>query len=239
MSCTKCNESVTALPDSIACRNSSCNALYHARCVGIPRNLLKLITKNKYVFFYCDACSADPFKVQVTPTVTISDQILSNQSSVTGDNISEQLVCIQDSVMIHTPQRKTAKKDPIVVGSAVENSGLRVAKPRKFLVASLFHPSTDPENLSNFLKEKLSVASESTVVRVHKLVPAGKDLATLDYVSFKVVVPGDLFTVLLSPSIWPKGVHVREFVHRSRKSRADAVFLPLAITYPDAETQAM
>lgn len=275
-SCTKCNESITALPDSIGCSNSSCNALFHARCVGIPRNLLNIITENKYLFFYCDACSEVPPSVQVTPIVAISEQKLSNQSSDT-ENISGQLVCIQeslnkltdaltkktvwpnviesaktlkrrrvegdiadDSVTIHTPQRKTAKKDPVVVGSADENTGLRVVEPRKLLVASLFHPLTESENLSNFLKDKLSMASESTVVRVHKLVPAGKDLATLDYVSFKVDVPGDLFTVLLSPSMWPKGVRVREFEHRPRKPRADAIFLRPATTIaPDAQTSAI
>lgn len=145
-----------------------------------------------------------------------------------------------DSAVSHTPQRSAQKTNSVVIGSAVENSDLQVVEPRKLLVASLFHPSTESDNLAVFLKTKLKIASDSTVVRVHKLVPAGKDLSTLDYVSFKVDVPGNLFNELLSPSMWPKGIRVREFEHRPRKPRSDAVFLPPIIAaIPGASTPAM
>lgn len=275
-SCAKCNECVTAIPDSIKCSNSLCDAVYHARCVAIPRNFLKLITEMQNLFFYCDACSAAPPKVQVTPTTNVSEQFLSNQSTV-NDIISGQLVHIQESinnltaaiakapvrptvnesaktlkrrrvegddadvsVAFNTPQRATAKLNSVVVGSADENNDLQVVEPRKLLVASLFHPSTESDSLAAFLKGKLNIASETTEVRVHKLVRPGIDLATLDYVSFKVDVPGHLFNELLSSAMWPKGVRVREFEHRPRKPRTDAVFLPPAMANPpDTENSAM
>lgn len=263
--CAKCSDAVKAISDSIKCRNTTCKAVFHARCVGIQRNFLTLITENSNLFFYCDSCSDAPPNMHTTHTIDTSGKTLSEQSSL-ADNISEQLVSIQeslskltdaitkppewpsviesskalkrrrvedaadiDSATVNTPRRKAPKLHSEVVGSAEENDGLQVVEPRKLLVASLFHPSTDSDKLSIFIKGKLNITDESTV-RVHKLVPAGKDLATLDYVSFKVDVPGSLFKELLSPLMWPKGVRVREFEHRPRKPRSGAVFLPSAIT---------
>lgn len=161
---------------------------------------------------------------QNTSMPTVSESVKSLKRRRVEDDVAV------DSVASRTPQQTTAKVAPVVVGSADENSDLLVVEPRKLLVASLFHPSTESDNLAAFLKGKLNLPCESIVVRVHKLVPVGKDLTTLDYVSFKVDVPGNLFDVLLSPSMWPKGVRVREFEHRPRKPRTDAVFLPPATT---------
>lgn len=122
----------------------------------------------------------------------------------------------------------------VVVGSADEDNDLLVVEPRKLLVASLFHPSTEADHLATFLKGKLNIATESNEVRIFKLVAAGKDLSTLDYVSFKIDVPRNRFNELLSPLIWPRRVRVREFEHRPRKSRGNAVFLiPPTATDPD------
>lgn len=122
--------------------------------------------------------------------------------------------------------RYSRQQSSMVVGSASDSDGLLVVEPRKELVASMLHPSTESDQLADFIKSKLSITTQSTEIRVRKLVAADKDISTLDYVSFKVSVSGAHFKELMSPTMWPIGVRVREFQYRPRKSRPAAVFLP-------------
>lgn len=100
-----------------------------------------------------------------------------------------------DSAVANSSRPKALKLNAEVVRSAEDNNGLQVVEPRKLLFTSLFHPSTESDHLSIFIKRKLNIAYDSTI-RIRKLVHAGKGLATLDYVSFKVDVPGNLLNEL-------------------------------------------
>lgn len=133
---------------------------------------------------------------------------------------------VNDSDVSVVAEKPTKPQSACVIGSGDSNEVLQVVEPRKLHVASMLHPSTETNQLATFLKVKLDIPLDSSDVRVHKLVPAGTDLSTLDYVSFKIGISGHRFEELMSPSLWPKGVRVREFEYRSRKSRSNAVFLP-------------
>lgn len=242
-SCGECNEIVTAIPDSIACRNRGCNIVYHARCAGFSRSKLSIITESASLRWFCNACCEATQSPPVIATVDVSTQLIAIHDSITklADAIvkppmwptvlssaksSKRRRVIDSDESLESNVPPTPRSGDIVIGSAESNEVLQVVEPRKNLVASMLHPSTESEQLEVFLKEKLNVSADSSEIRIHKLVPAGTDLAKLDYVSFKVSVPGHRFDEFMSPTIWPKGVRVREFEFRPRKSRSVAVFLP-------------
>lgn len=74
---------------------------------------------------------------------------------------------------------------------------------------SAFHPNTSEDEITALVQDCLSLNPE-TKPKVIKLVPRGKDLTTLRYVSFKVGVSRDSKTVALSSDSWPENVLFRE-----------------------------
>lgn len=61
------------------------------------------------------------------------------------------------------------------------------------------------------MKETDAIKNE-TDVRCVRLVPKDKDVSQLSFVSFKIVVPLELFESIKDPALWPSYVAVREFV---------------------------
>lgn len=218
-----------------------------------------LETSNVF-WFCNDCCQLPPVApivptenvVPIQLVVNISDKLEGIQESLakltdamavkapSWPSVSDSWPPVSDSATITNKRRRVTvsddeyppapKSSAVVIGSADLNDGLKIVEARKLLVASMFHPSTDSVHLTKFLNEKLNLPESSTEVRVHKLVPAGKNLADLDYVSFKISVLGNRADELKLPSMWPKGVRVREFEYRPRKPRSDAVFLPQQTT---------
>lgn len=233
-------ELVTAIPDSITCRNKGCNAIYHAQCAKLSRSKLAIILETPNVRWYCNTCCDVPENIPTIATVDVSKQLSSIQESLAKLSDASFNKSNWPSVLDSTkstkrrriaePDSPVAKIPPasttFVMGSVEPSEVLQVVEPRRLLVASMLHPSTECDQLGTFLKEKLLIPADSSEVRIHKLIPAGTNLASLDYISFKVSVPGPRFDELMSSTFWPKGVRVREFEHRPRKPRNAAVFLP-------------
>lgn len=252
--CGICKESVTAIPDSISCYNSVCKAVYHSRCAGLSRSVISKISEIVNLRYYCnECCSAVHFDPKKTAVETLNESPTADAISVQLGSIQETLTNLTDAILKpKTPEwpsvplsgksnNKRRRLDggteadsnanatfsrPDVFGSADDHESLVVVEPRKLLVASMFHPTTDSNHLTDFLKSKLAMSDDSTELRVHKLVAPGKDISELDYVSFKISVPGIRYDELLSSSIWPRGVRVREFENRPRKLQNNPVFLP-------------
>lgn len=115
----------------------------------------------------------------------------------------------------------------MVIGSS-DAHGLRVVEAKHEIVASLLHPTTESSMLLEYVKSKLDLTEDSNDIRITKLVPAGKDIKLLDFISFKLSVPASLAEKLMSPDMWPTGVRVRPFENRPRRSRPIGNFLPNA-----------
>lgn len=95
--CAKCNENVTAIPDSIACCNIACSAVYHSQCVGIRRNFLTLIAEVPNLHFYCDTCCKSPPNIgNATDNSSLNQAAFLKQP--VADDISGQLAGIQESL---------------------------------------------------------------------------------------------------------------------------------------------
>ena len=65
------------------------------------------------------------------------------------------------------------------------------------------------------LVRKFLKTYESDKINVKILVPKGRELNDLDYVSFEVTVDSRLKSLAMKPSTWPKGVKYRQFINQS------------------------
>lgn len=72
-----------------------------------------------------------------------------------------------------------------------------------------FYVEQTEEDVLEYLRETFNI--ENSTVRCVKLVPRGKQVNELTFVSFKVSVSPDLETTVGDSFYWPDGVNVREF----------------------------
>lgn len=81
----------------------------------------------------------------------------------------------------------------------------------------------------------LKLSDDDNSLRCSFLIPAGRKVEDLDYLSFKIGVPESMFSMLLRPELWPKGVRIRAFVPRTRVHNT-ASFLPTPARFPIVTT---
>ena len=93
--------------------------------------------------------------------------------------------------------------DNIVAAPAANN-----ADQQFWLYMSRIRPDVTSEVISAMAKVNLEIDNDPVVV---KLVPKGKDISTLTFVSFKIGFDLNLKTKALDPETWPEGILFREF----------------------------
>lgn len=231
---------VTAIPDSITCRKNVCKTLYHSRCAGFSRANLATVIKLPNLFWFCNSYCKSSQPCPISYANNVSIQLMGIQDSLTklADaiaktpewpsvsapfNSGKRRRVIDSEVSLNAEKPTKSQSAAFVIGSADSDEVLQIFEPRKLLVASMLHPSTESDHFATFLKQKLDIPLDSTAVRIHKLVPDNTNLSTLDYVSFKVGVPGHRFDELMSPSMWPKHcgffATAEDWCHRDISSR--------------------
>lgn len=80
-----------------------------------------------------------------------------------------------------------------------------------------FRPNITPERVSEWVQSKLGTSD----IKVRKLVPKGRDVSELSFVSFKVGLPVDLKDVALCKDTWPSLILCREFEDYNSQSGFD------------------
>jgi hypothetical protein len=80
-------------------------------------------------------------------------------------------------------------------------------------VISRIDPATKPENILRYVKDKTGIED----VKCQLLLPKGRELADLEFVSFKLGVNDSNYQNLMTPEAWPAKVLVRDFVDRRRR----------------------
>lgn len=118
----------------------------------------------------------------------------------------------------NTPKRRRGENGATVsskpsCGTKVSCSSIKMVKTSKDLFwihLSAFHPTTTEEEISGLVRECLQL-DEDRKPKVIKLIPKGRDPATLNFISFKVGVGSELKQEALSCETWPQDVLFREF----------------------------
>lgn len=78
---------------------------------------------------------------------------------------------------------------------------------------SRFSPSTTEEELHSWVIDKLNITSDQ-LIKCSRLIPKGRELLSLEFISFKLAVPKELEGKVLDPSVWPNNITVRPFEQR-------------------------
>lgn len=82
-----------------------------------------------------------------------------------------------------------------------------------WLYLSNIHPDVSDETVTNMVRSNLGT-NDATVI---KLVPRGKDVRSLTFVSYKIGMAADLKSKAMCLDTWPSGVRFREFEDTGKK----------------------
>lgn len=163
---------------------------------------------------------------QQTPTTPSIVAIAANNKRVFSE-VAEDDSADQPKKLNRTVIKPTTRKPSVKFGTKASSSGLTaVARPatrnshspkydrdldtHKHLYVSRLQPQTTEEEILSYIKTNAKLSSSETL-RCKILVPAGKKVDELNFVSFKISATIDDFTILANPNIWPQNVAVREF----------------------------
>lgn len=108
------------------------------------------------------------------------------------------------------------RRQQTIVGSCPSDAdlGLKVVARKETILVSQLNPLTEVAELKSFLDKKLKQSGDS--IRCKILIPKGKDRGELNFVGFMVSIPDILYERVMSPTFWPSGVIVRDFLFRPK-----------------------
>jgi hypothetical protein len=75
------------------------------------------------------------------------------------------------------------------------SDGIAAVEERRFLVLSRIHPDTNSDKIVNFIRRKTGI----TNIRCHLMIPGGKTVNELKYMSFKIGLEVANYPMLMVP----------------------------------------
>lgn len=246
--CASCSELSSVIDEVITC-NGPCNSAVCRSCAGLSKAAVKIVYECKNVHFYCNSCNGVSIKDVAISLVDVNQKlnklteyVVANSLKIPAPSMSflndvdsgasslkrRRVDNIASGPRAATPNhiRQSLVQAPLLTGSTA-TTDLMSVEERKVVVASMLHPTTDVGKLTTFLNKQLKLDKDSSSIRCQLLLPVGRTVEQLDYVSFKISVPEPLYPLLLFAEVWPKGVTLRDFVFRRFNSRPLGSFLPM------------
>lgn len=252
--CAKCSDSITGI-DYVVCRGY-CGANFHMNeCSGgVTRAMLQYFTTHKKnLFWMCDKC-ADLFENahframssradEQSPLVSLTTAITELRTEI--KQLNSKPVAPAANIRWPLIEQRRSEKRPRefdVAARASEDCRVGSKKPldnviavpicdnvadqRFWLYLSRIRPDVTVESVCAMVKANLEIDSDATVV---KLIPKGKTVDTLSFVSFKIGLDPSLKDKALDPATWPEGLLFREFEdYGSQKFRVPLKFRKFA-----------
>jgi hypothetical protein len=106
-------------------------------------------------------------------------------------------------------------------GTAQDTPAIVAVEERRCIVISHIDPTTTADDIMQFIQNKTEIED----ARCTLLLPKGRELLELDFVSFKVSVKESCYTTLMNPEVWPARVLIRDYiVKRNNNKRRSAGF---------------
>lgn len=162
----------------------------------------------------------------------MSLELLNLKKNVDALNVSEDCIPIgakrfrsgkpstpSNNVTSFTWPKSSTSSTPAVIGTNLESTTLKVIEAPMYFHVSRFSTDTSETELESWISSKLNVTPEQ-YVKCTKLVPKGRELDTLEFISFKVAIPSGLEKQVMDASIWPSNITVRPFEQRGFLPRA-------------------
>lgn len=227
--CKTCSEGIDMHSLYTVCEGR-CAKKFHATCVGVSETQLCALTKNivwicdDCMFEYCRARDRIPESPKAQPVeynvilAHIAD--LKSQIEIIVNSIAElptSIACPTSSVSTQRHSTPINSPKPLNSVSACRSECSRSSTHNRgdsfsLLLTNIDRRATENE-ITSLVSQSLCVP-EPECMDVTKLVPRWKSCANLDFISFKVVLPGRWKQLALNASTWPREVKVREFTCR-------------------------
>lgn len=227
--CGKCALLIDINVDSYTVCEGRCYKSFHIKCANLREADLYVLSGN--ILWMCDGCLPDFHRyrakkvtdsaTETSPAASIEDEVMNLKSTVAG--IVETLSGMMQKTGPIAPYSSTPVSSTRLLDGTVEtldntNENEKTGEPpeeqRNFvLYLTRIDRCATESDVSRLVSRSLS-APASDCNNIVKLVPRWKDVNTMDYVSFKIVLNEKWKPTALLPSTWPKRIRFREFVNR-------------------------
>lgn len=108
-------------------------------------------------------------------------------------------------------------KSQEIVGTGSTDTILTVdVKKKKLLYVSHLRPETTAEVVQSYINKTFNVDPQD--IKVWSLIPKNRNVNSLEFISFKVSLPEDVFDSVLTPELWPCLAVIRPFIIRQPKN---------------------
>lgn len=113
-----------------------------------------------------------------------------------------------------------------IVGTGDTSDAIQTVavKKNQYLYVSHLHPSTVAENMRSYVSSKLNMTLSD--IDCWPLIPKNRDVNSLNFISFKVGLPEDVFERTLAPEFWPTGTSIRRFIINNRQKNSNFPVIP-------------
>lgn len=156
--------------------------------------------------------------VSTTPAMNGKRKIVDLRNSAARKKVQRlEPAQIQETIVISPPQTTESSSQPMEMSHATTESVFPVpiqpSRTSRILYVSGFDPRNEVGDIDSLLKRG-GIDTHNLVI--DKLVSNFRRQRSMTFVSFKISAPEELFGRISDPSLWPKGIVVREFVNKPR-----------------------
>lgn len=230
--CGKCTKAINGI-EFVVCRGY-CGASFHINeCSGATRAMLTYFTTHKKnLFWMCDKC-AELFENshfrnisrkadEALPLDSLTSAITELRTEIKQMNSKSKSNSPSTARWPTIDQRRGVKR--FRTAETTESCQVGSKKPqdnvtsvpicmsedvqRFWLYLSKIRPDVSVEAVRAMIKANLNIDTDPPIV---KLVPKGKTIESLSFVSFKIGLDPSLQQKALDPETWPEGLLFREF----------------------------
>lgn len=212
-----CNMPEFTASDIVFC--STCAEPCHIKCYGLTHAQARLILEHANIQFRCEFCLNNKNDIATSlRDLKISVDGLHNtfQQQQLPDNTPKRrkpALTMANSYMSQATPTQVQKVQSIT-GTSSAAAVISSVEARKLVFISQLDPSTPESNIIQHVQNQLGDINIS--LKVNALIPRGKNITDIDFISFKLSLPESYFNKVVNASFWPKGVLVREFINYNR-----------------------
>ncbi|XP_058983424.1 uncharacterized protein LOC131804490 [Musca domestica] len=160
--------------------------------------------------------------IQETPSKTASSSICNQNRAIVTDLTPSKNPSTSKSAPLSIPTSEltpsVSKKFFSLKSRQPSPPNLRVVLPKRTVFAARFAASTSEDDVLSFIKSKINIDDE---IKVFKFKYAEKRSKA----SFKILVPEDIFEIIVNPSFWPAKAVIHEYIYKE-VPKSDIVYLP-------------
>lgn len=119
------------------------------------------------------------------------------------------------------PKVSTSNNTQAIKGTNVESTCLKAVEIPSFFHVSRFNPAQTEEEVKSWISRKLEITDpDDQSIKCWRLIPKGREVSTLEFISFKIGVFKEHVVKIMDPATWPTNITVRPFEQRGFLKRA-------------------